>query len=131
MEFGTFLLLQSPSSESPDRTVQHVPLPRQLFEQCLTGRADRVELARPRLLGVPLAGQQALFLQPPQQRVERVPVHREPGLLQGLQQGVAVVRPSQRGEAGQHHRAAPQFLKVSGQELLLLHTSHNSVRYTP
>ena len=68
--------------------------------------AGAVELARPRFVGVPLAGEQALLLQPAQQRVERVRVDREPVPRQRLEQRVAVVgvrriagRPARRSRA--------------------------------
>ena len=62
-------------------------------------RAGAVELARPRLVGVPLAREVSLLLEAAQQGVERVGVGVEPARLQLLEQPVAVARAA-RAAAG-------------------------------
>src|SRR5690606_29286612 len=88
-----------------------------------------VELPGPRLVGVPLAVEEALLLQPAQQRVQRVRVGRESGGCQLLEQAVAVSGRAQQVQARQDDGAAAQLLQVPV-ELRGFHTCHYNVSRT-
>ena len=71
-----------------------------------------------------------MALQPPQQRVEGVGVHREPESAELLQQPVAIPGLPKQEQAGQHHRAAPQLLEAPGEDVVKAHAVDNSVQHT-
>src|SRR5690625_2189741 len=94
------------------------------------GQADavgrrRVELAGAGLLGVPLAGEEALLLEAPQQGVQRVRIGGEAVVLELLEQAVAVARCAQQLQAREHDGAAAQLLQVGVEGLA--HAGHDTV----
>src|SRR5690606_339987 len=89
-----------------------------------------IELARPALVGVPLAGEQSLLLQAPQQRVERVALHLDAGPGEVLLQRVSVARLTQARQRREDDSPPPQLLAVGGQRLMLGHVSDISVCHT-
>ena len=82
----------------------------------------------------PLAGQQPLGLQAPQQRVERAFVDLQAALGQGLAQRVAVVLLAKLRQHCQSQAAAPQFQakvleEVFGEGHAVPHTLYNNTLY--
>ena len=71
----------------------------------------------------------ALLLEAAQERVEGVGVDGEPASLEQVEQRVPVVRLPQDQQAGEHDRAAPQFLQMPGEQFVV-HASHDTVSHT-
>jgi hypothetical protein len=65
--------------------------------------------SRWRRAGVPFAQQQALRLQPPQQRIQRPFLDRQAAVGEGLAERVTVLAFAQLAEHGQYQHAAPEF----------------------
>src|SRR5262245_23780918 len=80
------------------RAVDALPLRQQLLQDRLAVARQAVETLPAFLLLAPLAREQPLALEAPQERVERALVDREAVLLEGLAQRVAVVLTAQLGE---------------------------------
>src|SRR6478735_10702993 len=89
--------------------------------------AGAVELARPRLVGVPLAREVSLLLQATQQGVEGVGVGVEPAGSELLQQSVPVARLREQSQARQYDGAAPELLQMGVECFGLAHASHCTV----
>lgn len=89
-----------------------------------------VKLAGARTHGVPLADQMSLLLQATQQRVKRVRVGVEAAVLKLFKQAVSVAGLRKQPQAGQHHRASPQFLQVRFPRFQGIHASHVTVCHT-
>ena len=85
----------------------------------------------PRLVGVPLAREVSLLLEPAQQGVQRVRVGVEAARLEILEQAVAVARPREQAQAREHDGAAPQLLQVRLEGFCLGHAPHVTVWHTP
>ena len=92
--------------------------------------AGAVELARPGLVGVPLAREVSLLLEAAQQGVQRVGVGVEAPRAELLEQPVAVAGLLEQPQAREHDGAAPQLLQVRLECFGLAHASHCTVCHT-
>ena len=73
------------------------------------GGGESIEALLALVLLAPLAGEEALRLEPSQQRIERPFVDRQAALGERLAQRVAVVLGAELAEHGEHQAAAPQL----------------------
>ena len=91
------------------RVIDPVPLHQQILQRRLAIGREPIKALLPLLLLAPLAGQQALRLKPPQQRIERTLLDRQALIRQRLAQGVPVVLHPELSQHREHQAASPQL----------------------
>src|SRR5262245_42725344 len=94
---------------SCDRRIDAAPLGEQLRQHLLAVLRQAVEALVAFAFLAPLARQEPLRLEPPEQWVERAFVDREPVLAEELAQRVAVLLGAERGQHRHDQAAAAQF----------------------